>query len=273
MVARGPTRREQQPVESATTSEYGGAVSAVNAEPDVASSPHGAAVTTNSEALSTQPEQSSLHPSSSGPQADTTLDAAKAASKAEDEALVQAIRGGDQRAFRTLFEKYQRRAIGIAFGVVRNHDDAVEIAQEAFVKVHRSLDTFLGNSSFFTWFYRIIRNLSIDLVRRRKYASTGEFDDAQRVSDPGPMMPQQNSTMKLLVRKQISEEVAKALSTLSPNHREILVLREVEELSYEEIAELLSVPVGTVMSRLFHARKNMQGLLATVLGDGLDLEG
>ena len=191
-------------------------------------------------------------------------------SREEDAALVDRCKAGDQRAFQTLVERYQRKVYTIAFGVVRNHDDAMDVTQDAFVKVHRYLGNFKGDSSFYTWLYRIVVNLCIDRKRKAARAAEVDYDDGLQHNSEitnGPTLASTHieSPQKALARKELREQMAAALDKLSESHRQILVLREVEGLSYEEIAESLDLAKGTVMSRLFHARKNFQKALSRYL--------
>jgi RNA polymerase sigma-70 factor (ECF subfamily) len=182
----------------------------------------------------------------------------------DDARLVQRCVAGDQAAFRELVELYQRRVYTIANGIVRNPDDAMDVVQDAFVKVHKHLPSFKGESSFYTWIYRIVVNLCIDRKRKKSRAAEVDYDDTLSHSDDGPTDGPTLATLtidgpsKALSRKELREHMQVALEKLTEEHRAILVLREVEGLSYEELAESLGIAKGTVMSRLFHARKNFQ---------------
>lgn len=214
--------------------------------------------------------------SSDGKATDTEVDDARA----EDRALVDAARAGDHDAFRQLFERYHRRAFSLAYGMLHNTDDALDIVQEGFIKAHRYLDKFQGTSSFYTWFYRIVMNLAIDHIRKHKRARHVDFNDAiAHLEQDAPvgeeaLLPKilgQNPG-KSLARKQIREQIAEALATLSDNHRAVLVMRELEGLSYEEMAQVMECSKGTIMSRLFHARRNMQKQLLQFMEGQKDLE-
>ncbi|HEY1814023.1 MAG TPA: sigma-70 family RNA polymerase sigma factor [Kofleriaceae bacterium] len=176
-----------------------------------------------------------------------------------DRELVEAARGGDREAFRTLFERYNRRAYALALGIVRQPDDALDVVQEAFIKAHKHLDRFEGTSSFYTWLYRIIMNLAIDLLRKRKRVTELAED-----SDEAGLLPQLlgGNPGRALMDKEIRARIDAALAELSDNHRAVLVMRELEGLTYEEMAKAMGCSKGTIMSRLFHARKNMQRQLA-----------
>lgn len=188
----------------------------------------------------------------------------------EDE-LIARCQSGDRQAFEVLVRKYQRRAYGIAYGVLRNPDDAMDAAQDAFVKVFRNIEGFKGNSSFYTWFYRIVVNVCIDQYRKRKKSKSVEYDDTYRRPDEAEgVHPLQGNTRLMrpdekFRQEELGEVLTAAVETLSENHRTIILLREVEGLSYEEIAEVMDCHLGTVMSRLHHARKNLQNALKPYL--------
>lgn len=213
-----------------------------------------------------------------------TVDDARGALPGDDERerdreLVRRAQEGDRGAFRDLYEKYHRRAYAVAFGVVKARQDALDIVQEAFVRVHRHLPNFQGTSSFYTWLYRIVMNLSIDIIRRRKTSRPVEYDDTFRRRDADaagedtivPKLLDQNPR-KTVIRRELIERIEAALAELPEYHRQAILLREVEGLSYEEMAEVMDVPKGTIMSRLFHARKKMQAALASYVDGDLDIE-
>ena len=224
------------------------------------------------------------------------LDAAKARARTEadargrnrarDQQLVDAARDGDARAFRTLVETHQSRLFAVAYGMLRDRDDAMDAVQDAFIKAHKKLAEFEGNAAFSTWLYRICVNLCIDRkraeARRRKVdlddalATHKEEDTLYAEAEIGGRLTGSNP-LRTLSDRELGTEIGQALSGLSDDHRAILLLREVEGMSYEEIAEALEIPRGTVMSRLFHARRNMQRLLRPFLGladgEGLSSKG
>ncbi len=190
---------------------------------------------------------------------------------ADEKQLVRRARRGDSDAFRILVERYRRKVYAIAYGMVRNPEAAMDISQEAFIKVHRYLGSFQGTSSFYTWLYRIVVNLSIDYLRKENRHHLVDFDDMIQRREPTdsevwivPTMLDGNP-LKAYDRKEMSDRIATAFESLSENHRAVLMLREVEDLSYEEIARTLKIHKGTVMSRLHHARKNVQKSLRDYL--------
>jgi len=186
--------------------------------------------------------------------------------------LARRIRAGDRVAFRQLVEEYQERMFGVALGIVRNSEDAMDITQEAFLKVHQKIERFEGGSRLYTWMYRIVVNLCIDHTRRTRKRKPVVYDDHVMLRDEEHVRGSEIAPIRLpspdqaLGRKELIRSVERALGKLSPNHRQVIVLREVEGLSYKEIANILEVSVGTVMSRLHHARQNMQSTLKRRLG-------
>jgi RNA polymerase sigma-70 factor (ECF subfamily) len=186
--------------------------------------------------------------------------------EADDLALVSKAQAGDPAAFRALVIRYQRKVYALALGIVKDSDLAWDVAQEAFVRVHGHLGAFEGKSSFSTWVFRIATHLSIDSVRRERTSHKDDIDDLHEVdlSDAGEGILATslgNDPAENVLRREMAGKIQDALETLPEKHRTILVLREVEGLSYEELAERLEIHKGTVMSRLFHARKKMQAAL------------
>jgi len=185
------------------------------------------------------------------------------------EAVKRAAKG-DHEAFRVLVERYQERAYGLALRVMRDEEQARDVVQEAFLKAYRSLDRFEGRSGFYTWFYRVVMNLCIDAKRRQPPGRTVEWDDAHALeasaaegSDPLDAARRSSSgPARDLERAELREAIRAAIDELPDDARQTLLLREVDGLSYAEIAESLGVPKGTVMSRLHHARRRMRDLLA-----------
>jgi RNA polymerase sigma-70 factor (ECF subfamily) len=199
--------------------------------------------------------------------ASKSADAAR--DRAYDRDLVERAAKGDQRAFAELVGRHQRRAGVVAYGIVRNAEDSREVVQDAFVRVWKHLGDFSGQASFSTWLYRIVYNLSIDLLRRRSPGQAVELDERTDLEGaPSELLPYRGETdpFSSVDRSRLVAAMQKALDQLPAYHRTVIVLREVEGLSYEEIAEATSVPKGTVMSRLFHARRKMQVLLHESLG-------
>jgi RNA polymerase sigma-70 factor, ECF subfamily len=188
----------------------------------------------------------------------------------DDRALVRAAQRGDGQAFRKLVERYQRRVVQLALGMIRDPDEAMDIAQETFVRVHRYLPSFKGDSSFFTWTYRIAMNLCLDAQRRRgrgERVNLEEGDEAEIEAAMDPPSAALAGPQRQALNSELRGRIEEALAGLSENHRAILILREVEGLSYEELSKVLGIRKGTVMSRLFHARLKMQKKLREYLGE------
>lgn len=186
----------------------------------------------------------------------------------EDRALIARAQAGDRAAFRQLVERHQRRAFAIALGLVRDENDARELVQDAFLRVYKSLPSFQGSSSFFTWLYRIITNLSIDLIRKpgRQIGDLDEVrfeaDDSQEADFPFLSRIDGADPGEVVRRREIAGRLQAALDALPPYHRGVIVMREIEGMSYEEMAQAMNVSKGTIMSRLFHARQKLQRALA-----------
>jgi RNA polymerase sigma-70 factor, ECF subfamily len=182
----------------------------------------------------------------------------------EDRVLISQARTGSSEAFRSLVERHQRRAFAIAIGLVRDENDAREIVQEAFLRVYRGLESFEGTSSFFTWLYRIVTNLSIDLMRKPSRRETEPLDHAalDEAGDSLLVSRLDGADPAAVVRRgEIRKRIEAALDELPPYHRGVIVMREVEGMSYEEMADAMGVSKGTIMSRLFHARRKLQRAL------------
>ena len=180
-----------------------------------------------------------------------------------DGELVRESRLGDKEAFRELVERYQRKIVSVALGMVHNPDDALEIAQETFVKAFESLGGFKGESSFYTWLYRIVVNRAIDFRRRERRHPTVALDDRDgqgtgegyedTLKEERPNDPYQQ-----VQAREVGDRVSAAINELTPDHKAVILLREVEGLSYEEISRVMQCSKGTVMSRLHYARKKLQ---------------
>jgi RNA polymerase sigma-70 factor (ECF subfamily) len=190
----------------------------------------------------------------------------------DDLTLVKRVRSGDQRAFKLLVERYQRKVYAVALGMLKDKEEAMDVSQEAFVKVYKYLDHFKGDSSFYTWLYRITVNICIDVMRRKGSAGgeMEEFDESApmdlseaRIGALGSRLG--TNPQKSALRRELAEKIQEALAAVPEKHRAILLLREVEGMSYEDLSRTLDIPKGTVMSRLFHARAKVQKILSEYL--------
>jgi RNA polymerase sigma-70 factor (ECF subfamily) len=173
--------------------------------------------------------------------------------------LLRRAQKGDPQAFGALVERYQRRVVGVAFAVVHNQDDALELAQETFVRAFENISKFESRSSLSTWLYRIAANLAIDFRRRESRHTILRGEDAENEIQRLPSM--RGDSFVEASRRELNQRLRDALKELTPEHRAVILLREVEGLSYDEISEVLQVPRGTVMSRLHYARGHLRGIL------------
>lgn len=187
--------------------------------------------------------------------------------------LVEAAKQGDKAAFGKLVEQYQARAFAVAIRIVRDPHEAEELVQEAFLRVHRGLQRFNGRSSFSTWLHRIVKNLALDVVRRPRFddsehafsrLSTVAREEAEslfvsRVDGADPF--------ECLVRREAAGHLQEALGKLPSYHRDVVLMCAIEELSYDEMARAMKVSRGTIMSRLFHARKKLRYALGELYAE------
>jgi len=186
----------------------------------------------------------------------------------DDNELVARSQQGDHAAFEELVTRHRRKAFAMIYQMVRNEQDAWDLAQEAFIRAWKSLPKFKGDASFYTWFYRITTNVTIDWLRKKQIAGEKEFDDEVAVREADPtsrLLPKRTALPQEKMRSaEIGDRIKAAIDTLSPEHRSVILLKEVEQLQYNEIAEVMGCSIGTVMSRLFYARKKLQTLLRDV---------
>jgi RNA polymerase sigma-70 factor (ECF subfamily) len=186
----------------------------------------------------------------------------------EDRVLIDRAQAGDMSAFRRLVERHQRRAFAVALALVHDENDARELVQDAFLRAYKSLPAFQGGSSFFTWLYRIVTNLSIDLIRKpgRQRGDLEESRlDVDEMSDLELSLVSRldgSDPADVMRRREIAGRLQIALDALPSYHRAVIVMRELDGLSYEEMAQVMGVSKGTIMSRLFHARQKLQRALA-----------
>ena len=183
----------------------------------------------------------------------------------EDAELVNQCRDGDTAAFERLVTKYRRRAYAIVHAMVQNEQDARDLAQEGFVRAWGAIHQFKGRSSFYTWLYRIMRNVAVDYLRKKRICADGESYELITAADIIPEAQTAPSASPLpaneLQRKETQQQINDAIAQLPPAHRTVIVMKEFECLQYNEIAEILQCSIGTVMSRIYYARKKLQVLL------------
>ncbi len=174
-----------------------------------------------------------------------------------EEQIIDMARAGDVTAFESLVEEYDGRIYNMAFRMLGNVEDARDVAQETFLKAYTSLDRFRGDASFSTWLYRIAKNACLDILRRRGRRTIYSLDDPVE-TDEGEVDRQLAGHLPdpegVALDTEVREAVEAAIAGLAPHHRTIIVLRDIEELTYEEIAEVLEMELGTVKSRLYRAR-------------------
>lgn len=186
----------------------------------------------------------------------------------DDAALIERCRAGDIAAFEPLVEKYRQRVWRLAYNVLRDREEAWDVAQEAFVRAWQALPNFRGQSAFYTWLFRIVMNAASDRARAR--AARGRAfgteripeEDWDRVLVEQPHDAQPDAAAADAERR---TQIERALAKLSEDHRRIVVLSDIEGLSYREIADVLDIPMGTVMSRLHNARKRLKAALGPLL--------
>jgi RNA polymerase sigma-70 factor (ECF subfamily) len=190
-----------------------------------------------------------------------------AAESPPDAEVIARILGGDRDAFRVLVERHQARAHRLALRILRDDDAARDAVQEAFVKAYNNLAKFEQRSAFFTWLYRLVKNQCLDMLRRDRSGRSVEWEEGgvAEAEVSNAETPEVDGVSFApaadVMRKQLREKINAAIAQLPNGARETLILREVEGLSYTEIAEAQGIPKGTVMSRLFYARRQMQKLL------------
>ena len=177
----------------------------------------------------------------------------------QEAAIVRNVLGGDANAFETLVLEYEKNVYNIALRMTGNSEDAADMTQEAFIKAYNSLQSFRGDSKFSVWLYRIVSNVCLDFLRsknRRPTVSLSVEDDDGEDAQLD-VADESQSPELLLDRKLTRDSVRRGLDSLPPDYRQILLLREIQGLSYDEIAQALSLEVGTVKSRIFRARKRL----------------
>ena len=185
-----------------------------------------------------------------------------------DMAFVRRVQQGDVGAFDQLILKYRERLFSIIYNLTSNREDAADLTQDAFIKAFRSINRFKGKSSFFTWLYRIAINGALTHLKRnrlRRFFSFETIHEEMGATDIMEALAVHTNSDKSALLSELQEKLNEALHKLSPNHRTVVVLFEIEELSHQEISEIMQCSVGTVRSRLHYAKQQLQAYLQNYL--------
>ena len=185
-------------------------------------------------------------------------------SPAEEKDIIRKVQCGEVSAFEDLVNAYKQKAYYVALGFVGNHEDALDLSQDAFVKAFKAIKTFDLNSPFFPWFYKIIKNHCLNYIKKNQRVRNDSLEEleeetfAQFEDDkPTPRDNYEDSETRI--------QLWRAIDKLKPDFREIIIMKHFHNLSYKEIAEALNIPIGTVMSRLFNARQELRELMREIL--------
>jgi len=189
--------------------------------------------------------------------------------KAPDElALVERARKGDLSAYDDLVRRYQERIYATLYNMTSNHEDANDLAQEAFIKAYQALKSFKGGSSFYTWIYRIAVNRTINFLKQRKNRTHLSLNDLDFNAENDPdlvALISEKTPRREVNLAELQEKLNAAMQKLSEDHRLVVTLHDVQGLSHEEIGEIMDCNTGTVRSRLFYARQQLQAYLSEYL--------
>lgn len=184
----------------------------------------------------------------------------------EERAIIQRVQEGDRNAFEDLVNAYKQKAYFVALGFVNNHEDALDLSQDAFVKAFKAIKTFDLNSPFFPWFYKIIKNHCLNYIKKNTRVRNDSLEELEeetfmqvREERPDPRGSYEDEQTRV--------QLWRAIDRLKPDFREIIIMKHFHNLSYKEIAEALDIPIGTVMSRLFNARQELRVKLLEITGE------
>ena len=184
-----------------------------------------------------------------------------------DKEIIERVKNGDKKAYDLLVLKYQQRVINLISRFVKNHADALDVSQEAFIKAYRALPNFRGESAFYTWLYRIAVNTAKNhlIVQSRKITKS-DYDVTEIEQIEGNMtLIEQTTPENLLIKDELQDIVLNTIENLPEDLKSAIMLREIEGLSYEEIAAVMECPVGTVRSRIFRARETIDNKIKPLL--------
>ena len=178
-----------------------------------------------------------------------------------DELLIERARRGDQNAFEQLITQHEKMLYNVALRIMKKPEDAMDMAQESIIKIYRYISGFKGDCTFSVWMYRIVTNTCLDELRRRKRKASVSLDS---LVDEGTMQFEDKGETpeQKLERHELSDMIREAINELDDDYRVVITLRDIQELSYQEIAEVTSSNIGTVKSRIFRARSQLQKKLA-----------
>jgi len=188
-------------------------------------------------------------------------DAAQESAASSDARIVERVQSGDVAAFDILVRKYRERLYGIIYNMTSNREDAADLTQDTFIKAFSSINRFKGNSAFFTWLYRIGVNTALSHLKRNRFR---RFFSLEHIQDEGSnaqvleTLAAKHKSEKGALLSELQEKLNEAMQKLSPKHRTVVVLFEIEGLSHQEIAEIVGCSVGTVRSRLHYAKQQLQ---------------
>ncbi len=188
----------------------------------------------------------------------------KAAIRERDAELVRRAQAGELEAFDELVTHYRAAVYSMIVNMIRNDADAWDLAQDVFVKAWRALPGFEARAGFYTWLYRITHNATYDWLRKKKVRGDVEFDDGVALdAEAGSVTaPREAATPDAkMEHRELGDRIEEAIAALSDDHRQVILLKEVEGLSYQEMADAIGCSIGTIMSRLFYARKSLQHML------------
>lgn len=187
----------------------------------------------------------------------------------EELVVTEPARRGSKEAFEAIVKKYMKNAYFIALGLVGNRDDALELSQEAFILAYRNINRLNPDRRFFPWFYQILRNVCFSHLRKRRNRRSRSLEELEEQGST-PEVDDSFTPDVVAERNETKDRVWKAMGKLDEKHREVIILRHFQHLSYEQIAQNLFCNKGTVMSRLYHARKRLKELLSTKKGGDRD---
>ncbi len=191
----------------------------------------------------------------------------------EDREFVSLCQEGDVDAFEVLVRRHQKRMLNIAYRIIGNYEEACEVVQDAFISAYKNITGFKGKAKFATWLYTICINLSrnrLKQLRTRRYREPYSVDNPMQAADgqiKGDPPASEPSALDRLEARDVQQQVQGCINTLDAEFKEVLILRDIQGFSYDEIGDMLKVPEGTVKSRLFRAREAMRDCLKNVMGD------